>query len=851
MVKKRDRAHLIVPFEPRTHAYTSSQGGARGLTYAGPPDRTKHGQELLSAYKQACEAAKDARAQSSVQLRDKPTGIRIEFEGPPGETLKLESLGHASKHIEVLAVSYETVREGDTSSVIERATVFIPDEHIKYFIDRFEQYIEEPDDGKKRPNQDAVDRIAALRRATLRALWTDSPELFPKPRTPIWWEVWLRASGGKEVERFYEYADLAGLRVHERRLHFTDRVVLLAYGTLEQMVASNDVLDDLAELQRSKETAAFFVTQPASEQALWINNLLERTEAPPDNALAVCVLDTGVNRGHPLLSLALSATDCLTVDPTWETHDHDDRGHGTATAGLALYGDLREALASSSPVKLRHRLESVKILPPDEHRTKSAHPVKPEAAVDSYGAVTAEAISRAEAQNSTRERIYATTVTALDSRDRGQPTSWSAAIDALAAGRSFDISEKSLLYIDDAAKPRLLVLAAGNGESRYQPDVLTRADTELVEDPAQAWNAIAVGAYTDMISFTQPSLTGYHPASPRGELSPWTTTSVSFSKEWPNKPDVVMEGGNAAVDPTGVVLQCEDLSLLAPSHEPFKQPLAMIWATSAAAPQVARIAAEIAAEYSSLWPETIRALVVHSARWTAQMKQNLDAHRRKRERARIFRRYGYGVPDRSRAIRSARDSATLIVQGSIRPFKDGAMNEIQLHELPWPKETLRALVDAKFTLKVTLSYFIEPNPGRRGWRNRYRYPSHGLRFDLISPTEDIDAFHKRLNKKAREDGEPSETGGKNSAEWYLGTEARNRGSLHSDYIFDITAADLADRNTLAVYPVGGWWKDAPNRDRSKLGARYALIVSLETDEVDADIWTPIADQIGVPVTVDV
>jgi hypothetical protein len=37
------------------------------------------------------------------------------------------------------------------------------------------------------------------------------------------------------------------------------------------------------------------------------------------------------------------------------------------------------------------------------------------------------------------------------------------------------------------------------------------------------------------------------------------------------------------------------------------------------------------------------------------------------------------------------------------------------------------------------------------------------------------------------------------------------------------------------------------RDRSHLGARYALVVSIEAQGVEADIWTPVAQQIGVPI----
>ena len=85
--------------------------------------------------------------------------------------------------------------------------------------------------------------------------------------------------------------------------------------------------------------------------------------------------------------------------------------------------------------------------------------------------------------------------------------------------------------------------------------------------------------------------------------------------------------------------------------------------------------------------------------------------------------------------------------------------------------------------------------------------------------------------------------------WFLGEMARNRGSLHSD-ILECSAADLAERSVIAVYPVSGWWKDQPKRDRSAKGARYSLVVSIETPGVESDIWTPVATQVGVPISVE-
>ena len=47
--------------------------------------------------------------------------------------------------------------------------------------------------------------------------------------------------------------------------------------------------------------------------------------------------------------------------------------------------------------------------------------------------------------------------------------------------------------------------------------------------------------------------------------------------------------------------------------------------------------------------------------------------------------------------------------------------------------------------KVTLSYFIDPNPGLSANRDSQRYQSHGLRFGLQRRNETLDRFKRRVN----------------------------------------------------------------------------------------------------------
>ena len=841
MAAPRNRRHIIVTAGPETEGFTSRRaGGAKAFDR--PPNRIQHSQGLTQALTTAVEEASVRRgAEAAAAPAD--LGIYVQFQAPAGVDLKLESLENKHAGIEVRGVHRTRAAAGEAS--VETATVFIPEGKVGHFLTRFQQYATEDTETGKPKNRELVDRIAAIQLATLRALWTDDAAEFPPDEALTWWEVWLRRdheAAGAEVQRFEVFAHAHNLDLGVRRLAFDDRTVCLVRATAVQLSASLDVLSDLAELRKAKTAAAFFIDLTPAEQAEWADDLLGRLMQPGADAPAVCVFDTGVTRDHPLIAPGLALEDATAVNAAWGSHDNGggngQAGHGTEMAGLALYGELGPLLESPEPVVLRHRLESVKILPP-------AGANEP----DLYGAITAQATSRPEIQAPFRRRVFSMAVTAPADGERGQPTSWSAAIDALAAGRSFDADTEGLVYLDQADREahRLFVLAAGNvAEAQLQADHLTVCDLEPVQDPAHAWNALTVGACTDRAVIHDADYNGWTPVANLGDLSPWSSTGVTLSSKWPNKPDVVFEGGNVATDGQTFDGGIADLCLLSTFHRPLEKLFVLSNATSAATSQVARIGAIVSAEYPSLWPETLRALVVHSAEWTSVMRAAIDAADGRQAVAAVLHRYGFGVPTLSRALRSANDALTLVSQAAIHPYRDGKTREMHLHRLPWPREVLQELGGQDVRLRVTLSYFVEPNPARRGWRARHRYASHGLRFDVKTGDESIKEFRKRLNKQAvAEDGEKPTTTS-DSEEWILGDQLRHRGSLHSD-IWEGSAAELADRGVIGVYPVSGWWKEQPKRDRSDVGTRYALIVSIQTAAENVDIWTPVAQQVGVPI----
>ncbi len=707
------------------------------------------------------------------------------------------------------------------------ATVMVTEGKLKDLENSITTYRDKDTNKGRARNRELVESIATIRQAALESFWTDNAELFPDSGKPVWWEVWLRVGQDRNeiTSTFESHAHSIGIQTQTRRIQFADRTVLLALATREQMSQSVDLLDCIAELRLAKDHPEFFMELRPYEQAQWVADLLERVEPAEGSLPAVCLLDTGVNNGHPLLRNAVATNDLLTCDPNWDVNDH--HSHGTQMAGLCLWGDLTEQFLHSHPVLIEHSLESVKILPPPNyHQNRKIL----------YGHLTQEAMARIEVEQPERERAFCMAVSATDDRDQGKPSSWSAAVDAACCG-------------SQDGRRRLVIVAAGNvsrEDWHLYPD---RNDVDSIHDPGQAWNALTIGATTEKVQFNGATFPGWTPLARPGGLSPSSTTSVNWDDDWPNKPDLVLEGGNAIREPGTTETDTDDSLLLLTTHwRPTERPLTTMGDTSAATAQAARMAATLMARYPDFRPETIRGLLVHSAEWTPEMERATASSKPGDKKRLLLRCYGYGVPSLERASWSAANSLTLVAQDSLLPFekRNGRVvtKDMKLHTLPWPREELRSLDSEEVELRLTLSYFVEPNPARRGWKYRHRYPSHGLRFKIKAPTEELGDFCARVSKNAQSEERPGKT--PNDPGWAVGPTHRDRGSIHSDW-WTGTAADLADRGYLAVFPVGGWWKERPHLERQPV--RYSLIVTIKAPETDVDIYTPVATQIGVTVPV--
>ena len=803
----------------------SPQGG--GETRYPKRDKISHADYIKSLLEKCYQDETNKKSAAAVRHKE---GMYLEFVSAPEYDLEIKSLDNRTQGISLLNVHADPKRN------MTRATVYVPNGKEQFFLKQLNEYKSELTKKGNPKHEKLITSIDDIRRAVLGSFWFGDNNAIPQEQKK-WVEVWFRVSvnNSNSVEAYEQVEASAetvcyelGIPIKKERIVFPERLVKLIFVdgiNLENLI---DACCYIAEIRPAQEPTSFFTELSGKEQKEWNDDLLKRTSIALDGT-SVCILDTGLNNGHPLLSIATVDEHIQAVNPTWKASDHN--GHGTEMAGVTLYFDLKKKLLSDELFTITHEIESVKILPP-----KGENPVQ------LYGDLTKQAINMAEVVNPKSNRVICMAVTSsIYNTEDGSPTSWSGEVDNIASGAS----EEDI--------KRLIIVSAGNVQPNELADIAYPGANRIhsVESPGQAWNAITVGAYAGCDFIDNPKLKGYQAVAQIDGISPFSSTSLMWNKNWPIKPEVLFDGGNMATNGFDYIA-CDDLSLLTTSRNPLIKQYDVINATSSATGQAAWFAAQLMSEYPDLWPETIRALIIHSASWTAEMKKQFCPDDKKTTgRRELLKTCGYGIPNIEKAIMCMNNHVNMIIEGKLKPYSKKSMNEMHIHKVPWPKELLLSLGSTPVPLRVTLSYFIEPGPGQVGWKNKYRYSSCGLRFDVINSNETLGDFEKRINAKMRDDKKDTGYGTSGSARWYLGSDNRDVGSVHSDMMIDINASDLCDCEYIAVFPVVGWWRERSYLMKYDNVQRYSLIVTLSTPEASVDLYTAIQTKIGNVVQIDV
>jgi hypothetical protein len=585
--------------------------------------------------------------------------------------------------------------------------------------------------------------------------------------------------------------------------------VRLSFEQLRDVIAAVDCVCEFDLAPSDIRDWLLFNEQPARQ----IRDF--KLTSPAEDAPSIVLLDTGIATKHPLLANAILSSGSVVPN---EDSAEDTHGHGTLMAGVGLHGDELGSAIEAGAATPPHWIQSVRLL---------VAPAAGSAAEDKrsfWPQLTTAAVEQAETADIRRSRPRVFALATSYAVTPIEPTYWSHAIDRLAF---------------NYGNGRLLCVAIGNADVadlRLIHGYPTLNLEQKVQEPAQAANAITVGAFTNKVAMPPEKIYAEaKPVAPVGGISPHTSAGAVSRAV---KPDVLMEGGNIGFDGQLADTGIETLTTLTTAREFLTKPLGSICQTSEATARGARFAASVWQAEPNLRPATVRGLLVHAASWTPAMHEqfpNLD------ERLAIC---GWGVPDLEFASACATDRATVIFEDEmpnavrvVEPKKqtgtsaDSNATEtkfkrvVKLFRFPVPEDVLLADPDRIVELRVTLSYFPEPNTFRR-------QVSHGLdlTWDMQGPAETEAAFISRINKLAR--GELAGASAKKKTktfDWNLRTTRRSRGTVQSDR-WEGPASYLAGPKMLAVVPVLGWWERRPAL--REMTMPFSLIVSVRADGLD-------------------
>lgn len=469
---------------------------------------------------------------------------------------------------------------------------------------------------------------------------------------------------------------------------------------LARVQVSGAILEQLLHT----DSVAFIDLPPRSE--LSITAVLEMQlddfapiPQPPENAPRICVIDSGIERGHPMLGPAIGDTSAA---PAAIGTALDHAGHGTKVAGIALYGDLTANIKSRTFAP-ELTLFSVRVTNDQGHFDEQTLIVNQmrDAIVQmhtGYGCRVFN-ISLGDA-----DTVFA---------DNQRPTPWATILDELA--REKDI---------------VIVVATGNcfpqvdetdhdAIARTYPDYLFAEEARII-DPAMAVNVLTVGSLAqDEGSYfgeRYPRDPAYRPIAKTNQPSPFTRHGPGFAQAI--KPDLCDYGGNLVLDGRQRRIT-RDLGagIVSFSHQ-FGQGRLFTadYGSSFAAPRVAHQAARILGQYPNASANLVRALLVASAEIPPAVKE-LIGFQRTEEKQRVLQLCGYGKPDLERALYSSQKRVALICEESLE------LDHFHIFEIPIHEDFKQ--MGGHRQISVTLTF----DPPVR--RTRREYIGNQMSFKLI------------------------------------------------------------------------------------------------------------------------
>jgi hypothetical protein len=462
---------------------------------------------------------------------------------------------------------------------------------------------------------------------------------------------------------------------------------------------------------------------------------------PGERVPGVVVLDSGLADGHPLLKAAVGGTKSFLPGEG----PHDDNGHGTHVAGLALYGDFEQHLRAGSFVP-ELRLYSGKILDKNNENTTGFVENHIEEAVRYFS-------------NEHQCKVFN-----LSFGDANKPY-LGGHLKGLSVTLDMLSRELDVLFIVSTGN-HLISEGSPDGlawRDNY-PQYLLKDSWQIIE-PAPALNALTVGSLArhnqTYNSQRYPLDPAEIPIAQTDQPSPFTRRGLSVGGAI--KPELVAHGGNWALNArTGYSLlnRTAGLGVISTGHQfASGHPFIVEVGTSMSAPQVAHLAASILHEYPETTADFLRAQLCLNAAMPKASQQLIEQNE-------AFRAVlGYGQVNETTLRRSSENATTLISDGKIEN------KHHHFYEIPIPLDFTSGGRKRLREIAIALAY----TPPVRSTRIKYR--ASRIDFRLVT-ARDLEHVARMFNKATKKEDYQSipELGG--SA---VGQQARSKGTVQADF----------------------------------------------------------------------
>jgi subtilisin family serine protease len=542
--------------------------------------------------------------------------------------------------------------------------------------------------------------------------------------------------------------------------------------------------------------------------------------APGADAPIIGVIDGGIIPEHPLIRLAVrdQAHRSFISDSIL---DEGAEGHGTAIVSLVALGSLRGALLNPpepavAPVRvaLGRLLDRYTQIPTDVVAHRIITEIAPMMLAENGCRVLNHSIASRGLFNVNRMSL------------------WAEAIDSVA----YDEGNDGFLFIipsgniDGQLSPTINQIRAWLNNPGY-PQYLLQSQCRL-RNPAQAVNALTVGSYVPIagVMFHNAQAFGHRAISQSGMPSPFTRVGVGFLNEI--KPEVVEEGGNWYRDDGGMLVtraQHTDVAVANSAFATEGRIVKFVSGTSFAAAKVSNLAGLIQGAIPNAGPDLIRALIVNSASWPERLASLDDT----------IRLWGYGVPNRERALLAQGPRSLVIIEDSIQ------IGHAQIFRIPFPHDLFEDNPEIIVRVSVTLAYRAPVRKSNRKYRGTV------LEWMFSRSDESLAQFSRRCSTipgtdilDEDNDNEPELRPG--DWDWKIGTRLRTRGTAQKDW-FDAAADQFPEELYLAVIGRRGWISKA--QQDAGFQQRYAVAISLEVIGAAIPIHERIEALVRVPVRV--